>query len=231
MNRKLISAIMVLGLLPLASYAAEKNKQLEEALKIKYQLAQVGLDRFRITKAGMVLVIEKDGIYANPSDQLMGMTTKIKDGAIVTQGKFLTGLSTSEEDRTLKVGTAVQVTRISLTDKDVRMEIITSDPEEMSVRGNSKQVRYIATLIYEFPEGFLASADADGVKKAIDAVLLPQTEVGAANTKTVELGQTEDQVKAALGAPDKIIKLGAKEEFVYKDIKVIFIDGKVSDVQ
>jgi hypothetical protein len=48
---------------------------------------------------------------------------------------------------------------------------------------------------------------------------------------TVELGQTPDQVKAALGAPDKVIKLGAKEVYVYKDIKVVFVDGKVSDVQ
>jgi hypothetical protein len=47
----------------------------------------------------------------------------------------------------------------------------------------------------------------------------------------IEKGQTPDQVKAAIGVPDKIINLGAKQIYVYKDIKVTFINGKVSDVQ
>ena len=47
----------------------------------------------------------------------------------------------------------------------------------------------------------------------------------------IEKGQTPDQVKAALGAPDKIVNLGSKQIFVYKDLKVTFINGKVSDVQ
>jgi hypothetical protein len=47
----------------------------------------------------------------------------------------------------------------------------------------------------------------------------------------IEKGQTPDQVKAAIGAPDKIINLGTKQIYVYKDIKVTFLNGKVSDVQ
>ena len=47
----------------------------------------------------------------------------------------------------------------------------------------------------------------------------------------IEKGQTPDQVKAAIGVPDKIINLGTKQIYVYKDIKVTFLNGKVSDVQ
>jgi len=47
----------------------------------------------------------------------------------------------------------------------------------------------------------------------------------------IEKGQTPDQVKAAIGTPDKIVNLGTKQIYVYKDIKVTFINGKVSDVQ
>ncbi|HLX83063.1 MAG TPA: hypothetical protein VKR59_04155 [Terriglobales bacterium] len=47
----------------------------------------------------------------------------------------------------------------------------------------------------------------------------------------IEKGQTTDQVKAAIGVPDKIVNLGAKQIYVYKDIKVTFLNGKVSDVQ
>jgi len=47
----------------------------------------------------------------------------------------------------------------------------------------------------------------------------------------IEKGQTPDQVKASIGTPDKIVNLGAKQIYVYKDIKVTFVNGKVSDVQ
>ncbi|HLM82736.1 MAG TPA: hypothetical protein VK302_19195 [Terriglobales bacterium] len=47
----------------------------------------------------------------------------------------------------------------------------------------------------------------------------------------IEKNQTPDQVKAALGNPDKIVNLGSKQIYVYKDLKVTFINGKVSDVQ
>ena len=47
----------------------------------------------------------------------------------------------------------------------------------------------------------------------------------------IEKGQTPDQVKAAIGVPDKIINLGTKQIYVYKDIKITFVNGKVSDVQ
>jgi hypothetical protein len=45
------------------------------------------------------------------------------------------------------------------------------------------------------------------------------------------LGQTEDEVVGMIGQPEKKIALGSKEIFVYKDIKVTFIGGKVADVQ
>jgi hypothetical protein len=47
----------------------------------------------------------------------------------------------------------------------------------------------------------------------------------------IAIGQTPDQVKAALGQPDRIVKAGAKEIYSYKNLKVTFVDGKVSDVE
>jgi len=53
----------------------------------------------------------------------------------------------------------------------------------------------------------------------------------AAPPVQIELGQTVDQVTAALGAPSKIVDLNTKLIYVYKDMKVTFKAGKVSDVQ
>lgn len=48
---------------------------------------------------------------------------------------------------------------------------------------------------------------------------------------SVEVGQSADEVKAALGAPGKIVNLGTKVIFFYNGMKVSFKDGKVIDVQ
>jgi hypothetical protein len=49
--------------------------------------------------------------------------------------------------------------------------------------------------------------------------------------QSIEKGMTTDQVEAAMGKPDKKVTLGANMIYVYKDLKVTFLNGKVSDVQ
>src|SRR3984957_3934675 len=53
----------------------------------------------------------------------------------------------------------------------------------------------------------------------------------AAEAARIEKGMTPDQVEAALGKPDKKVNLGSKQLYIYKDMKVTFVNGKVSDVQ
>jgi len=59
----------------------------------------------------------------------------------------------------------------------------------------------------------------------------PNAEAPAAEPVNIEIGQTVDQVTAALGTPVKIVNLGAKKIYAYKDMKITFKDGKVADVQ
>jgi hypothetical protein len=49
--------------------------------------------------------------------------------------------------------------------------------------------------------------------------------------KTVSKGDTKDQVVAALGQPERIAKVDAKEIYFYKDMKVTLLNGKVTDIQ
>lgn len=217
---------------PLVSKAANKNKELEEALKAKYELARLSMSHVRITRPGTVLVIQKEGIYAGRSNDLgMPPTTKVVDGNLEQPHGLGYALMATKENQSLKAGEKVYVVGISVRNKEVRFLVVTCDTAEVNVNGNSQETRYAANVAFEFSQGFLETADASSVEKTIGTVLLPQDEVQAAKTKTVELGQTVDQVKSNLGAPDKIVKLGAKEIYVYKDMKVIFVDGKVSDVQ
>ncbi|MBZ5622085.1 MAG: hypothetical protein LAQ69_25655 [Acidobacteriia bacterium] len=50
-------------------------------------------------------------------------------------------------------------------------------------------------------------------------------------TATISLGMTTSEVEQILGRPRETANVGTKRIYVYKDIKVTFIDGKVSDVQ
>ena len=71
----------------------------------------------------------------------------------------------------------------------------------------------------------------EDVKKAIDTVIVDPAVASAVQSKTVKLGMNPDEVKQSVGHPEKIVDLGVKQIFIYKDMKVILIDGKVSDVQ
>ena len=53
----------------------------------------------------------------------------------------------------------------------------------------------------------------------------------AAGPVTISLGQSMADVESINGKPDKVIDLGAKKIYVYKDLKITFTDGRVSDVQ
>ncbi len=57
----------------------------------------------------------------------------------------------------------------------------------------------------------------------------PQSSPGSG--ATVSLGMTIAQVEAALGAPKSTVDLGKKKILVYNDLKVTFLNGRVSDVQ
>ena len=54
-----------------------------------------------------------------------------------------------------------------------------------------------------------------------------------AEPASIEKGMTTDQVELvpAMGKPEKKVTLGTKQIYYYKDMKVIFLSGKVSDVQ
>jgi hypothetical protein len=74
-----------------------------------------------------------------------------------------------------------------------------------------------------------AAADA---APAADANQQPAAEAPPpAPPATVDKGQTPDQVIGILGQPEKIINLGTKQIYVYKDLKVTFVNGKVTDAQ
>jgi hypothetical protein len=124
-----------------------------------------------------------------------------------------------------------------------------------------QDVRYYSTLKFVYPKGATPSTDQvmstvaevlkvqpDDDAKADDKggdqqqaaggdanqqqpAAAEQPTADAPPPATVEIGQTVDDVIGILGQPTKIINLGLKQIYVYKDLKVTFIKGKVTDAQ
>lgn len=218
-------------LLPRTSREADWKNALEESLKAKYELTKTGIDRVRITKPGTVLVIQKEGISGDLASDMTFLNNKVNDGQVAQAGGFGAALQGKKTSRVFKAGEKAYLFKVSVKDNAVEYFLVSFDTFDVNVHGSTRQTRYKSLLTFEFPAGFLETANADTVKKTVDAVIIPEQGAKAASTKTVQLGQTPEEVEAILGRPEKIVELGPKKIYVYKDMKIVFTDGKVADVQ
>lgn len=98
-----------------------------------------------------------------------------------------------------------------------------SNPQQQSAQNSPQAAASPSTLA-------AASAPPKTVE-APPAPIPPPLPPTDAPTQTISLGQTTDQVVGILGQPQKVIKLSSKQIYVYKDMKITFVEGKVSDVQ
>lgn len=128
------------------------------------------------------------------------------------------------------MGERLHCTDIKVKNDAIQFWLLSTEIEPITVKGSTIQTRYKGALEFAFSEDFLSHATADSVIAAVASVLT--LEGAAANgPKTVALGQTELELEAAVGKPEKVLDLGSKKIYVYKDIKVTLIDGKVADVE
>ena len=220
-----------------SAFAADWKKSLEESVKAEYRPTKVGISAFqfdynRITQPGTVLVVRIPGIYADVADTKQAIVkTKIVNGKAVQQKGMLASLSFTKQSRQLNVNEHVFVTQVSVKDDGIQFELLTQDPAAVVVDGNTIQSRYRSEVFFPFGRDELPHLQLDDVKKTIDPVLATSDVASAVQTKTIHLGMSTDEVKKALGDPEKIVDLGEKKIYIYKDIKVVFKDSQVADVQ
>jgi len=248
-----ISLAVSVGMVLIAGifYASSANAQaasatsLADQLKAKYKLAKLvpESDSYRVAEPGTVLVVQKDGILSVPPGRLTALST-YKDGELHAPGRFATALVGSDA-RTLQIGEKIYVIKILL---DVKRDKVALSTVECDSCNGVQQSSYVSMVVFQFPKGWLAQADTSQITDVISQVLAPDTgsndqqqqtegqqqqtpDEPAAPPPTIQLGQTIDQVKTALGQPEKIVDLGQKQIYVYKDLKITFVNGKVADVQ
>ena len=73
----------------------------------------------------------------------------------------------------------------------------------------------------------LAAQDSDRLEQDV----VNQAADSAGGSVRIAQGMTIPEIEQALGKPTSIADLGQKKIYVYKDMKITFIDGRVADVQ
>ena len=104
------------------------------------------------------------------------------------------------------------------------------DAKQAPAQGGQQQASAAATA--PAPSAPAAATTAEAAPAPIEPPPPPPPDdAAAAAPPTVALGQTPEEVVAALGQPVKKAKVGTKEIYFYKDLKVSFLNGKVKDIQ
>jgi hypothetical protein len=112
-------------------------------------------------------------------------------------------------------GTKVSIDEINLSNDDIKIEIKEGE------KGKKTALR----LKFEKKEYTMAEV------RRLYAAAFADSEGGVVETVNIELGMTPEQVIAAKGQPLSRTNLGPKIILTYKDMKMIFQDGKLVDVQ
>lgn len=225
---------------------------IQKQISTLYTTAKATADGTDLVTAGSVLVLQKDHLVMSKVDQPIATANFYKNGAINQGGvgglfkamsllSHLPGQSGAPQvpqvdTREFVAGEKFFVTQIATAPDGVTFALM-SDP--------IKDQRYKATLKFLFAKGTVPSPD-DAAALVAEVVKLDAPADGSAQsasdggsaaaaapaaTKTISIGQTRDEVIAAFGVPSKVVHLGAKEIDFFADMKVTFLQNKVTNVE
>ncbi|HEY0701728.1 MAG TPA: hypothetical protein VGD60_03080 [Candidatus Acidoferrales bacterium] len=239
------ASAVLLAVLAAAPLHAQDVTTLQNDLNAKY-------------KSSVILVIQKNGITGQaPNNLAPPCGSTWKDNAL-HPGNAMCLLVQKNYSKALTKDEKVNPTGVVIHLKDEK--VIVNFTECDSCNGGDAS-SYKGSVAFQFPKGYIeGGADAGQIADVISQVLAPpdpnadqgnQQQQGgdqgqqqqqaapqqqapqqpAAPPASIQLGQTVDQVTASFGPPEKIVNLGTKQIYVYKDLKVTFVNGKVTDVQ
>ena len=245
---KISTAIAVLVTAIASSARSEDLAAIRQALETTYALTTPTADKTDIARAGSVLVLKKSNLLTVDVTKMAFFPNTYKNGRI-TYSKL--ALLMKDGKRTFVSGEKLWVTGIDVKDNAVVFNLFTDAFSDVHYRGTLKfpldrgsaptagVVTAMVAEVFEVEQSD-APATATAARPANPPASpesvappppIPPPPPPPADPKTIALGQTVDQVVSNFGQPDKVIKLGARQSYVYKDMKVSFVGGKVTDVQ
>jgi hypothetical protein len=227
---------------------------LQEQLNAQYKVVHIGADGSVVGDPGTLLSIQKGGIIAVPWKAMAKCPAKFHDNDLHPSTGFCANMMKNvsavfrKGAKVYPIKLDVDANKSKITLQVVRCDSCYNDSAPGAMKGE---------VVFEFAKGYLEKASAGEVEDTIgqvfaigsddqggdsaDAAGQTDQQSPTASTQsqpaqqaepaTVQLGMSTDQVESILGKPDKLFNVGTKQIYVYKDVKVTFLNGKVSDVQ
>jgi hypothetical protein len=218
----IICLLLLAYLVPSAAWAVSPAG-IRADIEARYKISS--LDFFGNVKVnGTVLVVWKDGLRADRPG-VSNKATVIRDRQVATVGGGTIPLG-GNVDGELKVGDRLRLFGVRVDDNYVELDLSTE--KTYVVTGTRGPTSLQAIIRFQYDNG-LASVATRQVLDDIGAWF--RTENAVQVSKTVQQGQTPEEVVDILGEPEKRILLGPKTVFIYKDMKLVFKDGKLVDME
>jgi hypothetical protein len=202
------------------------------ALQAKFTLTELNSWTGNIASPGTQMVVQKPGLFAG-DPTAFNKKTRITNGQLARSGGSSLGGSlfgSGSAGHEVKVGDSVYISSLfgNPGNTGFTLKALTTSTYDVVSNGKTKSEHGALLIQFDY-EGGLDALDTAAVVS--DFAQWFKTTQEASESRTVRLGQTPAEVEAILGPPEKRIDLGPKQVFVYKDMKVVFLDGKVADVE
>ncbi len=244
------STILMLLLAASTSFAATPD-QAESAVKDRYRITTPGfLGGFN--EIGSVLTPRREGLRANRPSKVFKPNV-VRNHRISAAGGGDLPLGGVREG-TLKTGERLYLYGVRAGSDYVQLDLYTVATYVVPGSGTRGPTPLQASVRFQYDGGLSAVTTQqllDDIDEWLAAAGEPRPETmgscpvaerrpaavptgpyaAGRATSTIRIGQTREEVTAILGPPEKQILLGAKAIFVYRDLKVIFVDGKVADAE
>jgi hypothetical protein len=242
---------LVASYAPLAFAAAPDS--IETQVRRAYPVTKFRPDRMQVLDAGTLLIVQRPGILATPILKGVSFVTTYKRGKLSRGfGSTLGELAT--ESGTFPVNERVYLIKIDVDSKKSTITLhiescgtcdpAAPDPYHLPQRGAVKfdfEKVAFGSIGWGTVQGTIAAVFGGTVSAPPEPPVTsfvpqsapevqPEAEPPATPAK-IEMGQSPDQVRSIFGPPADVISLGSKQIYLYPNLKITFMDGKLSDVQ
>lgn len=256
-----VSLSMLLALIGVCGGAARAQGTLQADLEKQYKITKMGSDSTGdvVVSPGTVLTLQKSGVLGVPYKNVVFCPSHYQDGNLKPPNTMCK-MSVTNVSKYINSGEKVYVTKIEIQQKDEKVIFSIVECDTCNNVQSASQMKSQIVFHYPkgYLEGGadagqvgdiigqVLTADAGGDQQqaaggaqdagaaqqpAAEAPAAAAPAAPAAPPASVQMGMTPDQVVGILGQPDKIVNLGAKQLYIYKDLKVTFLNGKVTDAQ
>lgn len=256
---RLVACALLLSAAPLFAQTLDAVGAIRAAVLSRYHTTQATADYSDIVTAGDVVTLLKSGLVMYQTTDAMARTGNVSyhDGKLNEGGmtKFMKfgNSSSPNPSRTFVSGEKCWLLDVNMRPDGLYLTFMSDPISDIRYMGSIKfpidkkqpmpppdvMMARVAEVISAAPlegggqRGPSAPAPPAPLPPPPPPIAPPPPppDEPAAPPPTISLGQTKPQVVASFGQPTRVVKLGTKEIDYFKDMKVTFVAGKVTNVE